>query len=90
MYGDFPAKDTVYTPCIPINVWFWPTLLNNQCLDCIPLHVLAQAVAAHMLCQHEYSPAAAVYPAANPAVVAALAAAAAAAVRPPPAVAAAA
>jgi hypothetical protein len=25
MYGDFPAKNTVYTPYIPINVWFWPT-----------------------------------------------------------------
>jgi hypothetical protein len=25
MYGDTPAKNTVYTPCIPINVWFWPT-----------------------------------------------------------------
>jgi hypothetical protein len=24
--GDFPAKSTVYTPYIPINVWFWPTL----------------------------------------------------------------
>jgi len=27
MYGDFPAKNTVYTPYIPINEWFWPTLL---------------------------------------------------------------
>jgi hypothetical protein len=27
MYGDFPAKNTVYTPYIPINVWFWPTLV---------------------------------------------------------------
>ena len=26
MYGDFPAKITVHTPYIPINVWFWPTL----------------------------------------------------------------
>ena len=26
MYGDFPAKNTVYTRYIPINVWFWPTL----------------------------------------------------------------
>jgi len=26
MYGDFPAKNTVCTPYIPINVWFWPTL----------------------------------------------------------------
>ena len=26
MYGDFPAKNTVNTPYIPINVWFWPTL----------------------------------------------------------------
>ena len=26
-YGDFPAKDTIYTPYIPINVWFWPALL---------------------------------------------------------------
>ena len=22
MYGDFPAKNTVYTPYMPINVWF--------------------------------------------------------------------
>jgi len=26
MYGDFPAKNTVCTLYIPINVWFWPTL----------------------------------------------------------------
>ena len=26
MYGDFPAKYTVCTPYIPMNVWFWPTL----------------------------------------------------------------
>ena len=26
MYGDFPAKNTIYTLYIPINVWFWPTL----------------------------------------------------------------
>ena len=26
MYGDFPAKITVYTPYIPINVWFWSTI----------------------------------------------------------------
>ena len=26
MYCDFPAKITVCTPYIPINVWFWPTL----------------------------------------------------------------
>jgi len=26
MYGDFPAKNTVYTLYIPMNVWFWPTL----------------------------------------------------------------
>ena len=29
MYGDFPAKNTVCTPYIPINVWFWPTLYKN-------------------------------------------------------------
>jgi hypothetical protein len=29
MYGDFPAKITVCTPYIPINVRFWPTLLIN-------------------------------------------------------------
>jgi hypothetical protein len=27
MYGDFPAKNTVCTPYIRINIWFWPTLL---------------------------------------------------------------
>jgi hypothetical protein len=26
LYGDFPAKNTVYTPYIPTNVWLWPTL----------------------------------------------------------------
>ena len=26
MYGDFPAKTTVCTPYIPINVWLRPTL----------------------------------------------------------------
>jgi len=30
MYGDFPAKSTVYTPYIPIIVWFWPTLDIDQ------------------------------------------------------------
>jgi len=25
VHGDFPAKNTVCTPYIPINVWFWPT-----------------------------------------------------------------
>ena len=27
MYGKFPGKNTVCTPCILINVWFWPTLV---------------------------------------------------------------
>jgi hypothetical protein len=27
MYGDFPARNTACTPYLPINVWFWPTLL---------------------------------------------------------------
>ena len=31
MYGDFPAKDTVCTPYIPINnVWFWPALHTHD------------------------------------------------------------
>jgi hypothetical protein len=29
MYGDFLAKNIVYTPCIPINEWFWPTLVKR-------------------------------------------------------------
>ena len=35
MYGDFPAKNTVCTPYIPKNVWFWPTLLisSASCLN---------------------------------------------------------
>jgi hypothetical protein len=32
MYGDFPAKNTVYTPYVPMNVWFWPTLLTMHAL----------------------------------------------------------
>jgi len=45
MNGDFPAKDTVYTPYIPINVWFWPTLcicgltLHTGCAVCYLLKV---------------------------------------------------
>ena len=31
MYGDFPAKNTVCTLYIPINVWFWPTLV----IECV-------------------------------------------------------
>jgi len=30
MYGDFPAKNTVCTPYIPIHVWFWPTLQTSN------------------------------------------------------------
>ena len=26
LYGDFPAKNTVYIPYIRDYVWFWPTL----------------------------------------------------------------
>ena len=26
MHDDFPFKNTVCTPYIPVNVWFWPTL----------------------------------------------------------------
>ena len=26
MYGDLPAKNAVYTPYMPKNVWFWPTI----------------------------------------------------------------
>jgi hypothetical protein len=30
MYGDFPIKNTVCTPYIPINAWFWSTLLTRK------------------------------------------------------------
>jgi hypothetical protein len=30
MYGDFPAKNTVYTPYIPVNVWLWPILVGSM------------------------------------------------------------
>ena len=33
MYGNFPAKNTVSTPYIPINVWFWPTLHMLEMID---------------------------------------------------------
>ena len=26
MYGNYPTKNTVCTPYIPMNVWIWPTL----------------------------------------------------------------
>jgi len=36
MYGDFPAKNTVCTPYIPINVWFRPTLrITPFSLPCV-------------------------------------------------------
>jgi len=28
MYGDAPAEDTICTRYMPVNVWFWPTLLT--------------------------------------------------------------
>ena len=40
--GDFPAKNTVCAPYIPINVWFWPTLLVS-CVD-------ALFIVLHQLC----------------------------------------
>jgi len=43
MYGDFPAKNTVYTLYTPVNVWFWPTLLVN-CNVCWPTRLLANGV----------------------------------------------
>jgi len=30
MYGDFPAKITVYTPYIPTKIWFWPALEKTE------------------------------------------------------------
>ena len=45
MHGDLPAKNTVCTPYIPINVWFWPTLFiyahwgSSQC-RVLPFHTL--------------------------------------------------
>ena len=30
MYGDFPAKNNVCTPYLPINVKFWPTLQKQD------------------------------------------------------------
>jgi len=36
MYGDFPAKYTVYTPYIPIIVGFWPTLIMVHVLVVLP------------------------------------------------------
>jgi len=39
MYGDSPAKNTVYTPYIPINVRFWPTLLMSNGYICLRLRI---------------------------------------------------
>jgi hypothetical protein len=33
MYGDFPARNTVYALYIPINVWSWPTLHIYVCTE---------------------------------------------------------
>ena len=35
MYGDFPAKSTVCTPYIPIDVWFVPTLHMDHAMVCV-------------------------------------------------------
>ena len=39
MYGDFPAKNNVCTPYIPIDVWFWPTLITRVQVDLFSLGV---------------------------------------------------
>ena len=44
MYGDFPAKNTVYTPYIRMYVWFWPTLIM-----CLQLHVCVCLYHHHVL-----------------------------------------
>ena len=44
MYGDFPAKNAVCTPYIPINVWFWPTL----CMCAMRMAVGARGAAEGM------------------------------------------
>ena len=50
MYGVFPAKNTVRTPYIPINVWLWPTLIV---LSVEHLHTVIQGdckVCLHVNC----------------------------------------
>jgi hypothetical protein len=49
MYGDFPAKSTVCTPYIPINVWFWPTLVVSHVQGCTFAHLL-------LACMHTSAP----------------------------------
>jgi len=48
MYGGFRAKNTVYTPYIPIHVWFWPNILvcpaslqleHNACSEYLSLFI---------------------------------------------------
>ena len=45
MYGDFPARNTVCTPYITINVWFWPTLVirHQMCLQVYQLKAVVDA-----------------------------------------------
>jgi len=40
MYGDLPAKNAVYTPYIPINVWFWPTIHTYNASDLKMLQIV--------------------------------------------------
>ena len=52
MYGDFPAKNTVYTPYVPINVWFWPTLQKGSMklwvvLTCRGMYFRARCFISH-------------------------------------------
>jgi len=27
MYGNFPVKNAMYTPCMSVHIWFWPALV---------------------------------------------------------------
>jgi hypothetical protein len=49
MYGDFPAKNTVYTPYIPINVWFWSLVIRigGRCRSMGVGYVMTVGMANH-------------------------------------------
>ena len=55
MYGDFPAQNSVYTPYIPINVWFWPTLQMTVQLGHTWGAALATVIITNPFRKHTYT-----------------------------------
>jgi hypothetical protein len=57
IYGDFPAKNTVCTLYIHINVWFWPTLLMCHCTPVMQHQLLCHISLPAVVHAHKAMPA---------------------------------